>query len=219
VNSAYSATLSATGGTAPYAWALVSGTALPAGLTLSSGVISGTPTNAGTSNFTVRVTDASTPTQTATQALSMVIKPATRPVSITSSSLPTATAGAPYSATLTATGGTAPYAWTLVSGTLPAGLTLSLAGVISGTPTIAGTSNFTVRATDSTTPTAQAASANFNIVVTQTAVKGLSIFNSSGSAYWLVASDGGIFTYGSAGFFGSAGSIHLNKPIVGMAGG
>ena len=38
-----------------------------------------------------------------------------------------------------------------------------------------------------------------------------------GDGYWLVASDGGIFTYGDAGFYGSAGSIHLNKPIVGMA--
>ena len=37
------------------------------------------------------------------------------------------------------------------------------------------------------------------------------------SGYWLVAADGGIFTYGDASFFGSAGSIHLNKPIVGMA--
>jgi hypothetical protein len=137
-----------------------------------------------------------------------------RPVSITNSSLPTATVGVAYSATLTATGATVPYAWTLASGTLPAGLTLSLAGGISGTPTTAGTSNFTVRVTDSTTPTAQTASANFTIVVTQTAVKGLTIVN---SGYWLVASDGGIFTYGSAGFFGSTGALHLNKPIVGMA--
>ena len=38
-----------------------------------------------------------------------------------------------------------------------------------------------------------------------------------GNGYWLVASDGGIFNYGDAGFFGSAGSLHLNKPIVGMA--
>jgi hypothetical protein len=38
-----------------------------------------------------------------------------------------------------------------------------------------------------------------------------------GSGYWLVASDGGIFGFGDAGFFGSAGSLHLNRPIVGMA--
>jgi hypothetical protein len=39
------------------------------------------------------------------------------------------------------------------------------------------------------------------------------------SAYWLVASDGGIFTFGGAGFYGSTGGIHLNKAIVGIAGG
>jgi hypothetical protein len=38
-----------------------------------------------------------------------------------------------------------------------------------------------------------------------------------GKGYWLVASDGGIFTYGDAGFFGSAGALPLNKPIDGMA--
>jgi hypothetical protein len=39
----------------------------------------------------------------------------------------------------------------------------------------------------------------------------------TGKGYWLVASDGGIFSYGDAGFFGSAGSLDLNKPVVGMA--
>ncbi|HEX4127065.1 MAG TPA: hypothetical protein VHX67_05755, partial [Acidimicrobiales bacterium] len=39
----------------------------------------------------------------------------------------------------------------------------------------------------------------------------------SGKGYWLVASDGGIFSYGDAQFYGSTGAIHLNKPIVGMA--
>jgi hypothetical protein len=41
----------------------------------------------------------------------------------------------------------------------------------------------------------------------------------SGQGYWLAAADGGIFGFGDAGFFGSAGAVHLNKPIVGMAGG
>ncbi len=41
----------------------------------------------------------------------------------------------------------------------------------------------------------------------------------SGKGYWLVASDGGIFNYGDAGFYGSAGSLALNKPVVGMAAG
>jgi hypothetical protein len=39
----------------------------------------------------------------------------------------------------------------------------------------------------------------------------------SGQGYWLVASDGGIFTFGDAGFYGSTGAIVLNRPIVSMA--
>ncbi len=74
-NTAYSATLAATGGQTPYSWSISAGM-LPAGLFLmaSTGVISGTPTETDTSNFTVRVSDASS--QTATQALSITINPA-----------------------------------------------------------------------------------------------------------------------------------------------
>jgi len=144
-NIAYTATLAATGGTAPYMWSLSSGT-LPSGLTLASstGVISGTPTATGVSNFTVQVSDANA--ATATQALSINI---TLSPIVTTASLPGATQNGSYSATLTASGGTAPYSWSISAGTLPAGLTLASAtGVISGTPTGTGTSNFTVQVTD-----------------------------------------------------------------------
>ena len=57
---------------------------------------------------------------------------------------------ASYSQQLAATGGNAPYAWSIVSGSLPAGMTLSTAGLLSGTPTAAGTFNFTVQLTDAT---------------------------------------------------------------------
>lgn len=70
VGTSYSANLSASGGTAPYTWAVVSGQ-LPNGMTLSGAVISGTPTVAGTFNFSVTVTDASG--WTATKALSIVV--------------------------------------------------------------------------------------------------------------------------------------------------
>jgi hypothetical protein len=149
VGTAYSTTLTAAGGTAPYSWTVSSGT-LPAGLTLSKGgTISGTPTSAGQSNFTVQVTDSSSPVQNATKPLSISISAAGLPLTITSGSLPGGTVGTAYSTTLTASGGTTPYAWTVASGTLPAGLSLSVGGTISGTPTSSGQSNFTVQVTDS----------------------------------------------------------------------
>jgi hypothetical protein len=71
------------------------------------------------------------------------------PLSITTASLPSITVGTPYSVTLSASGGVLPYTWSVSSGALPAGLSLSPAGVISGTPTAQGTSSFTVAVTDS----------------------------------------------------------------------
>ncbi|UFS69545.1 Ig domain-containing protein [Geomonas sp. RF6] len=76
----------------------------------------------------------------------------TSSVSISTKSLAAGTVGTPYSQSLVATGGTSPYTWTVSSGDIPAGLSLSTAGVISGTPTTAGTSTFTVQLSDSTTP-------------------------------------------------------------------
>ena len=78
VNSAYSQSLAATGGTLPYTWSLATGSGpLPTGLTISSGgVISGTPTATGTFNFTVQVRDSAATPQTATKALSITINSA-----------------------------------------------------------------------------------------------------------------------------------------------
>src|SRR5262249_13333255 len=68
------------------------------------------------------------------------------PLTITTATLPAATAGVAYTATLAATGGTPPYAWSIASGGLPAGLTLAAAtGAIAGTPTATGTASFTVK--------------------------------------------------------------------------
>jgi hypothetical protein len=143
VGVAYSQTLAETGGTTPFTWSVSSGT-LPAGLTLSAaGVLSGTPTTAGTSSFTIKVTDAVG--AASTKAFSLTINAA---LSITTASLPSGTVGVAYSQTLAGTGGTTPYTWSISAGTLPAGLTLSAAGVLSGTPTAAGTSSFTIKVTD-----------------------------------------------------------------------
>ena len=151
-------TLSATGGTSPYTWSIASGS-LPPGLSLNAqlGVISGTPTTLGNYPFTVQVTDAAN--LSSTKALSIYIEGA---VLITPATLPTGAANVPYSFQLTATGGLAPYTWCVVesggstcdngAGTLPPGLTLSSAGVISGTPTTDGTpTTFTVQVSDSET--------------------------------------------------------------------
>ncbi len=130
--SPYSASLTATGGTAPYVWRPLG--ALPAGLSLSSGgVITGTPSVLGTFTFTVQVTDSTAPLArraTAPVSISVEVPPPT----ITTTTVPAAIVGTGYSTALTATGGTSPSSWAVVSGSLPAGLTLSPSGSITGTP-------------------------------------------------------------------------------------
>ena len=143
VSAAYSQTLHASGGTAPYTWSISDG-ALPSGLSLSSAQISGTPSVAGTANFTVQVVDANS--TSVTRALSITVSPA--PVSITTASLPNGQIGISYAQTLLASGGTGSYTWSIGSGSLPAGLGLGSSGQITGTPTTSGNSNFTVKVND-----------------------------------------------------------------------
>jgi hypothetical protein len=166
VGAPYIGYLWGSGGTAPYTWSVSSG-ALPAGLSLDpdTGIISGTPTTAGTASFTVTATDSGSPAQTASEAVSITVT-ATTALSVTTTSLPTPTVGQEYSATLTATGGVPVYAWSVSSGTLPAGLSLDPdTGIISGTPTAAGSSTFTVQASDSASPTANTATQTLTLSV------------------------------------------------------
>jgi len=151
VNLAYSQTLTSSGGKSPITWAIATGS-LPVGLSLntSTGVINGTPTTAGTSDFTVRATDANA--ATATQALSVTVYAA---LSIITTSLQDGTVNFAYNQTLVASGGKTPLSWSITAGSLPAGLSLnSSTGIISGIPTTAGMSNFTVQVTDSNSATA-----------------------------------------------------------------
>ncbi|QWP75684.1 putative Ig domain-containing protein [Lysobacter sp. K5869] len=141
---AYSQTFTATGGTSPYTFSIDAGGTLPAGVSLSAGVLSGTPTAVGTFNFTVRATDANG--FSGPRAYSLVVAPPV--IVIAPGSLPNAAVGAAYSQTLSASGGNGTYSF---SGTPPPGLTLSTAGVLSGTPTAGGTLTFTVTAADSGT--------------------------------------------------------------------
>ncbi len=149
LNIPYSETLQAVGGTPPYTWINTAGS-LPPGLTLrSNGTLSGSPTNVGTFSFTVQATD-SLGHQTSAQ-LSLTVSSG---LSVTTSTLPGTTVGSSYSQSLSAGGGTPPYTWSLVSGSLPGGLSLSSSGSITGTTKAAGTSSFTVEVTDSVSATA-----------------------------------------------------------------
>jgi hypothetical protein len=140
LNTSYTATLNATGGSGAYTWTVSSGN-LPAGLTLStSGQITGTPTAAGISSFTVQAADSESNPQTGSQPLNLAISGGA--LKITSLPLPGGQVGQAYSFPLTATGGVPPYTWAVSSSNpLPGGLSLS-GNTISGTPTTAG--NFTV---------------------------------------------------------------------------
>lgn len=125
--SVFSTSITAVGGISPLIWSVVSGT-LPPGLSLSqTGVLSGTPTTNGQYTFTIQVTepDGSYAQKTYTFGV----------IQITTNQLPPYSVGVPYSFQLQASGGSGNYAWKIISGNLPTGLSLSVNGVISGTPT------------------------------------------------------------------------------------
>ena len=150
VGAAYSQALTASGGTAPYAYAVTAG-ALPAGLTLSaSGTLAGTPSAGGSFALTVTATDATAAgsggpyTASASYTLGVTVPS----VTLAPTSLPAATAGVAYSQTLTASGGTAPYAYAVTAGALPAGLTLSATGTLAGSPLASGSFALSITATD-----------------------------------------------------------------------
>ena len=143
--------IAATGGTPPYTFSTTTGS-FPPGLTLNSstGAITGTPTLGGRNSFTAQVKDSAGITATRTLVINV-----TAIVFITPSPLkPDASAGTPYSQAISVTGGAAPYTFTLDSGALPGGLTLGATGTLAGTPTVLGTFNFVVRATDANQLTA-----------------------------------------------------------------
>ena len=149
--------LTANGGSSPYSWSLVSGS-LPPGLILSTGGgISGTPTVAGASTLTGRVTDSAS--SFANQALTIMIT-ISGGLSIVTGSLPSGTVGVPYSQALTARNGITPYkAWAITAGSLPPGLLLSdlggvLTGLLNGVPSKSGTFSFTIQVTDNANATA-----------------------------------------------------------------
>lgn len=139
---AYSEQFEARGGTDERVWS-ASGN-VPPGLSMSAaGVLSGTPTQAGSYSFAVKVVSDG---DEAENTFKILVNPELK---ITTSSLPNAKQGTAYSATLTDTGAQGSVAWQIESGSLPAGLKLDAhTGVISGTPTKAQNQSFTVRVVD-----------------------------------------------------------------------
>lgn len=148
-NTAYSATLAATGGSGSFTWSMASGSNLPAGLTLSAaGVISGTPTTAGLGNFTVNVQDSETVPEKASAPLTLAISGGK--LTIIAPLPGSGQVGTSYTFQASSQGGVPPYTWSTVNSTSPPpGLTLSSSGALSGTPTTAGNDTFDLQVTDS----------------------------------------------------------------------
>jgi hypothetical protein len=212
LNGSYSASVTATGGVPPLSWSITAG-ALPAGLKLSSSTtgtvqITGKATAAGSSTFTITVTDASAGDPPASQQLTIVVSS----LAITTTSpLPSGTVGTVYDSPglqFTASGGTGTDTWTVATGsTLPAGLSLSSTGLLSGTPTAGGTFTFGITATDRAIPPAVVTS-TFTLVISQaqqlTLLNGSYAFEFSG--------------YGANGFVAFAGTFTANG-MGGITGG
>jgi Putative Ig domain len=129
--------------------------------------------------------------------------------SITTTTLPDGFVNVHYSATLIATGGTAPYKWSLAAGALPRGLTLSPAGLVAGTPTTQGVYDFTVKVTDAA---GHSTTKPLTLVIASAPP-----LPHGAQGYQLTAGDGGVFTFGHASFRGSAANAHLVAPVVGIA--
>jgi len=185
VGVSYSATIDAAGGKPPYTWgqealpcAVVLLCEVPPGLRVafsSTNVsISGVPTQAGDFIVAYRVTDSSSPQQTAMQTFTISIAPVSSILTITTTSLPDGAVGASYSASIKASGGTPPYTWTniglacpAVTCGLPPGLMAGFTSTsvsISGTPTLAGQFMVAYSVSDSGSPK-QTATRTFTISI------------------------------------------------------
>ncbi len=201
VNSPYASQMVVTGGVSPYTYSLASGN-LPPGLSLnaSTGTITGTPTTAGTYTFSIQVKDSSNlAAGTTTSNCTITIAPPPITLQCAGGS---AVVGQAYSSSLQAAGGTGGYTFTIVTGSLPGGLTLNAStGAITGTPTAAGTFAFTAKVVDSAGDSGNSGTVNCSITVvvaptvtcaTITAVQGVAITQVTLAA---TGGAGGPYTY------------------------
>lgn len=189
---AYTGSVSRTGGHTPFTYAVQTG-ALPTGITLnaSTGAISGSSTSVGSYSGTFRVTDAGG--RTADVAFAFDV---TAALSI-SKSFADGTENTAYSGSATASGGTAPYTYSVLSGALPTGLTLnSSTGAVTGTPTTPGTFNFVIRVTDNVAATADTTSTQVVIANTVNLVDAFvyrSVPVAATQAGYRIGSDGSVY--------------------------
>lgn len=174
---AYNQSIVASGGVSPLTYSLASGSpSLPAGLQLNqSGNITGRPTGPATGQpnpavFTVQVTDSSTTPVSATKQYSIYVSPASALAITAVSPLQGGFVNTSYATFISTTGGVTPFTWTLLSGSLPPGLSFNTStGQITGVPTTANSTpySFTVQVTDSTLPASQTVQKTLAISIQQ----------------------------------------------------
>jgi hypothetical protein len=195
-------------GEAPITWSVFSGS-LPAGLTLSSsGLLSGTPTTSGSYSVTIRATNSSGHFDKVFSGTVLVAPVAPTITTTTTNAMDT---GHAYSQTLVATGDS-PFTWSVASGALPAGLTLSSSGVLSGTPTAIGSGSVTVQATNLAGSDTQVLS----WTVTAPVVVEYNVFGNSAPPTTLTAYDDGNGSLVTTNQFRTIGTLQPDWQHVGV---
>jgi hypothetical protein len=208
---AYEDTLTASNATGDVDCAVTTGS-LPTGLVLNEETceISGTPTATGSFTFSITATDSAVPPHTATRSFTVEIAD---PLVITTTTVPDGTEETAYNQALVATGGLGTKSWTITAGTLPTGITLSSAGVISGTTAEPAIAAITVRVADQASPQqadTQALTLTIDPGVLTIETTTLPDANEDIAYSQFVVADGGIEPYTFSVSDGSLGELSLN---------
>ncbi|MGO8826497.1 MAG: fibronectin type III domain-containing protein [Acidimicrobiales bacterium] len=207
----YDAAPSVAYGTGPFTWS-VTGGSLPDGLSLdpSTGEITGIPTSSGTFDFDLQVTDADSESAGQAETITIAAIP-----SVVADGTLDAKVGVPVSDQLAVQGGTAPFAWTVTSGSLPPGVVLAPSGLLSGMPGTAGTFVADITVTD---VLGQSAAEYLAVVVAPSTLNSSGLATTpDGKGYWTASTDGAVSAFGNAQSYGSMSGQPLNQSVVGMA--